>query len=139
MLARIQFVGCAALVLAACGADAPERSAAKLSEVEWTLQQSGTTTLGRVQVDYDGDVIKSIAYKKNGEDAGRMDFTYGGSLIDKIDVTDPEGDHAKYNWDYGDGRLKRITWSVAQIVSTEQAFEYDDGHDGRPKRVTSTT
>jgi hypothetical protein len=28
---------------------------------------------------------------------------------------------------------------VDEIVSTEQAFDYDDAHDGRPRRVTSTT
>jgi hypothetical protein len=138
MLVRTSIAGFA-VALGACSAEETGRSSAKLSEIEWTSQQSGQTTLGRVEIDYDDDKIKSVAYRKNGEDAGRMDFTYGGSLVDKIDVTDAEGDEANYNWNYGDGRLKTIRWSVDEIVSTEQAFDYDDAHDGRPRRVTSTT
>lgn len=139
MLDRIKIVGCAALVLGACGTEETGRSSARVSEIEWTTQSNGTTTLGRVEVSYDGDHVKAITYRENGQDAGRMDFTYGGSLVDKIDVTDAEGDRANYNWNYGDGRLKTIRWSVADIVSLERKFEYDDANAGRPRRTTSTT
>jgi hypothetical protein len=132
-------IGVAALALAACGGSDDGRSNAKVSEIDWTLVSSGTTTIGHIEVGYQDDQVKDVTFRENGTAAGRLDFKYDDGKVKSIDATDVEGDRGTYAWSYSDDRLSKIVWSVPQVMSSEQKFEYDDDEGGRARRLTSTT
>lgn len=134
-----KIVGLAMVALAGCSQAEEGRSAAKLSMIDWTLESSGQTTIGQTDIAYDGAQVKDVSFRVNGNAAGRMEFRYSGARVNGIDVTDAEGDQGTYAWNYAEDRLSSIIWSVPQVVSHEQEFEYDDAADGRARRVTSTT
>lgn len=137
---RTGFAGIAGLALAACSAgEDGGRSAAKLTEIEWTVQSSGQTAIGQVEIGYQGGHVKDVSFRENGADAGRMEFRYGGDRVQGIDLVDAQGDQGSYAWNYDDDRLTSILYSVPQVVSHEQRFEYDDAANGRARRTTSTT
>ena len=131
--------GLTVLALAGCSQAEDGRSAAKLALIEWTLESSGQTVIGETDIAYDGAQVKDVTFRVNGTAAGRMEFRYSGARVNGIDVTDAEGDQGTYAWNYAEGRLSSIIWSVPQVVSHEQEFEYDDAAGGRARRVTSTT
>ena len=133
-------VGLVALSLAACSAgEEGGRSTAKISEIDWTLQSSGQTTIGIIDVGYQGREVVDVVFRENGAAAGRMEFSYSDGRVDGIDVVDAEGDRGSYSWSYDGDRLTSILWSVPQVVSHEQELEYDDAAGGRPERMTATT
>ncbi len=126
------------LTLAACSSGPEGRSGAPINDIQWTTTSSGSTTQGRVTVGYDGDHVKSVKFKLDGEDAGQMAFDYADGQVGAVEMTDEEGDQASTVYEYDDGRLTSMRWAIAQVVAAEKELEYDDGNGGRLRRVTST-
>ncbi len=139
MIIRTSLAGITALTIAACSSSDGGRSAAKVSEIEWTVTSSGQTVQGRADIGYEGSHVKDVTFKLAGAAAGRMDFDYTGGRVDAIDLTDADGDRASYVWEYDDGRLASMRWAIQQVVAYEQELEYDDANGGRLRRVTSTS
>lgn len=127
-----------ALIFAACGEEQSTRSAARLVEVETTIQNGGNTAIERSEIHYAaGGRLKEVIHFHNGSPNGRTDYHYVGDLLDGVEFVDAEGDRATLAFDYHGKRVAATLYTVPGVSTGLALMEYS-GDNARPDRITTT-
>ena len=127
------------VLLAACqGGSDGGRTAAKVVEIDRTVQTGSSTTIDRTTIAYEGSRIAKIGATLNGTPNGTANVTYGQSGIDRIEYIDKEGDRGIDTFTHTDGRLTKERYEIPGVLVDEMVFSY---HAERPdllKEITNT-
>jgi YD repeat-containing protein len=115
-----------AVAVTACtgGGDGSDRMAVKITEVERTRTTTGSTTIERRAVTYDGSRLVEITNTLNATPNGTARVTYDGSVITRVEYTDKEGDRATDQLVYADGQLVKLRYEIPNVMTTEQSYTY---------------
>lgn len=127
------------VLLAACqGGSDGGRMAAKVVEIDRTVQTGSSTTIDRTTIAYEGARMVKVGGTLNGTPNGTANVTYGKNGIERIEYIDKEGDRGIDTLTHTDGRLTKERYEIPGVLVDELVYAY---HAERPdllKEVTNT-
>lgn len=135
----VWLAGVVSLALVACASnESPQRSGARVVDIEETVEGDGEITVIRSMFHYSGDQLTEVVHEVNGEPAGRHDVTYADGRIERIDVFDKDGDRAIREYSYENEHIDTSVYYEPTRNYSKERFEYDASHGDRLQQATAT-